>query len=118
MSDDRDLQDWFNRSVEALPAEPFTLAVLQRVQRKERHWQLLRYLAWFAALSSCCLLLSELIPTLDALVTLPSAVVDVGGEQWPVLQVLAVAIGLGWWLFNQVRDPDFTQRAILQVLRR
>jgi hypothetical protein len=113
MSDDRDLQEWFKRSVEALPAQPFTQEVVERVQRSERHWQLLRYAAWFAALSSVCLLLVELIPVLY---TLPFAVIAIGGEQWPALVVSTM--GFGWWLSRQSHDPGFTRRLISQILQR
>lgn len=104
MSDDRDrdVQDWFNRSVEELPRQPFTLAVLEKVRRRERHLKLQRYAALFVAFSSFCLLLPELIAPLSMLATLPLAVVDVGGEQWPVPVVMAM--GGAWWLVRRARN--------------
>lgn len=107
MSDDRDrdVQNWFNRSVEELPHQPFTLAVLEKVRRRERHLKLQRYAAVLVACSSFCLLLPELIVPLSKLATLPLAVVAVGGEQWPVLVV--TAMGGTWWLVRRARNKGF-----------
>jgi hypothetical protein len=105
MSDNRDVQDWFKRSVEELPRQPFTLAVLARVRRRERQLKLQRYAALLAAFSSFCLLLPELITPLNMLAALPLAVVDVGGEQWPLL--VLVAAGVAYWLVKQARNTGF-----------
>ena len=107
MSDDhdRDVQDWFNRSVEELPGQPFMLAVLKQVQRRERQLRLQRYAALLVAFSSFCLLLPELIAPLNMLAALPLAMVNVGGEQWPLLVVMA--IGGAWLLVRQARNTGF-----------
>ena len=111
MSDDHDrnVQDWFDRSVEELPREPFTLAVLEQVRRRERHLRLQRYAALLVALSSFCLLLPELIAPLSVLVNMlaavPLVVIDVGGEQWPVLVMMAM--GVACWLIRHARNTGF-----------
>jgi hypothetical protein len=99
MSDDhdRDVQAWFNRSVDEAPPQPFTLAVMTRVRRKERHMQLQRYTALLVAFASVCLLLPELIAPLNRLAALPLAMADAG--QWPVLVV--TAMGIAYWLRNR-----------------
>ncbi len=108
MSDERDLQDWFERSTEALPPEPFTLAVLERVQRRERRlrWQL--YAARLTLFSSCCLLLPELIAPLNRLATLPLTLVAVGGAQWPLL--VLVAAGAAYVAARYARQAGFFRR--------
>ena len=107
MSEDRerDLQDWFNRSVQDLPRQPFTLTVVQKVQRKERFRQLQRHAALLVAAFSVGLLLPQLIVPLNMLSALPEKVIDASAEQWPLL-VLLVA-GLVYWLVNRARNSGF-----------
>lgn len=107
MNDERDLQDWFKSSVEELPPQPFTLVVLERVQRRERRVRLQRYTAWLLVSFSFCLLLPELVVLLNRLAALPLVVVDVGGEHWPLLVI--VAVGVGYWL--HVRSMGLVRRA-------
>jgi hypothetical protein len=95
----RDLQDWFNRSVEDLPRQPFTLVVLEKLQRKERFRRLLRHAAVLVAFFSVCLLLPQLVVPLNMLAALPMTVIAASGEQWPALVLLAV--GLVYWLINR-----------------
>jgi hypothetical protein len=101
MSDDhdRDVQAWFDRSVDGAPAQPFTLAVMTQVRRNARHMQLQYCAALLVAFTSFCLLLPELIAPLNRLAALPSALTDAGAAQWPVLVV--IAMGLAYWLRNR-----------------
>jgi hypothetical protein len=112
MSNDHDVQDWFDRSIEELPHQPFTLSVMQQVQRSERHQRLLRSVALLVAGSSLCLLLPELIVPFNMLATLPLAVIDVGGEQWPLL-MLILAAGLAGWFVNHARNAGFIRSGLL-----
>jgi hypothetical protein len=107
MTEDRDrhVQDWFGHSVEELPGQSFTLAVLERVRRTERRLQRQRSAAIFVAFSSFCVLLPELIGLLNMLATLPLAVVEVGGEQWPLLVLIVLAIA--YWLVKYTRNRGF-----------
>ena len=107
MSEDRerDLQDWFNRSVPDLPCQPFTLTVAQKVQRKERFRQLQRHSALLVAAFSAGLLLPQLIVPLDMLSALPEKVIDASAEQWPLLVPLIA--GLVYWLVNRARSRGF-----------
>lgn len=107
MSDERDLQDWFERSVDEAPPQPFTLAVVKRVRQRERRLQLQRYATGFAVSVSLFLLLPELVATFEMLAAVPLAVVDVGGKHWPLLVI--VAVGVGYWLY--VRSVGFVRRA-------
>lgn len=111
MSEERDraIQDWFNRSEEALPPEPFTQATMQQIRRRLRYLRWQRYGAMFVAVAGFCLLLSQLIVPLNALARLPLAIVDAGGEQWPLLVV--VTLGFACWLLKQTRDAGFLSRA-------
>lgn len=99
---DHDLQDWFNRGVEELPRQPFTLAVLTRVRRRERNLRLQRYAASLMAVFIFWLLLPELIAILDMLAALPLTLIGASREQWPLL-VLA-ASSLAWWLLKHGRN--------------
>ncbi len=108
MSDEhhfQDLQDWFHRSVEELPPQPFTLAVLERVRRRERtlRWQL--YAAQLAVLASFSLLLPKLIVLLNTLAALPVALAGAGGERWPLLVLLALAAV--WWPLRHAYRAGF-----------
>jgi hypothetical protein len=107
MSEDRegDLQDWFNRSVEDLPRQPFTLTVVQKVQRKERFQQLQRHAPLLVAAFSAGLLLPQLIVPLNMLSALPENVIAACAEQWPLL-VPPVA-GMVYWLVNRARNRGF-----------
>jgi hypothetical protein len=110
MSEDRerDLQDWFNRSIQELPRQPFTLQVVEKVKRKERIRQLQRHAALLVAVFSVGLLLPELIGPLNRLAALPMTVIAASGEQWPLL-VLLVA-GLAYWLVSRARNRGFLSR--------
>ena len=101
MSEDRErnVQDWFKSSVEELPRQPFTLAVLDRVRRRERHLQLQLYAARLVAFVSFCLLLPELIPLFNMLAALP---VTISGEQ--LLLLAPPAAGLTYW-FVRMAPP-------------
>lgn len=99
MNEDRehDLQDWFDRSVEELPRQPFTAAVVDGVRRRQRLRQVRRYAAVLIAFFSVCLLLPDLIVPLNLLATLPLRVLAAGGEQWlllviPVMGVVYLAV--------------------------
>lgn len=107
MSEDRerDLQDWFNRSVQDLPRQPFTLTVVQKVQRKERFRQLQRHTPLLVAAFSVGLLLPQLIVPLNMLSALPEKVIDASAEQWPLLVPLVVV--LVYWLVNLARNRGF-----------
>jgi hypothetical protein len=107
MSEDRerDLQDWFNRSVQDLPRQPFTLTVVQKVQRKERFRRLQRYSALLVAAFSVGLLLPQLIVPLNMLSALPEKVIAASAEQWPLLVPLVA--GLVYWLVNRARNRGF-----------
>lgn len=110
MSEDheRDLQDWFNQSVQELPHQPFTRMVMEKVKRKQRFLRLQRYAALLAVLFSVCLLLPELIVPLDMLAELPAKVIAAKGEQWPLLVMLVAA--LVYWLSGRARDRGFLRR--------
>jgi hypothetical protein len=58
----------------------------------ERRLRLQRFAGIFIAFFSFCVLLSELIAPLNMLAALPLAVVDIGGDQWPLLVLLALVI--------------------------
>jgi hypothetical protein len=107
MSEDRepDVQDWFKRSIEELPHQPFTQSVLARVRRKERLLRLQRYAALLVAFLSLCLLLPELIVPLNMLAALPLTVLAAAGGQWPLLVLLSG--GVAWWLVRRVRSTGF-----------
>jgi hypothetical protein len=105
---DREVQDWFNRSVDEPPPQPFTLAVLARVRRRERQLRLQRYAAYLVAFFSFCLLLPELIAPLNMLAALPLAVADVGGEQWPLLVLMVASVT--YWLIKHARNTVFLRR--------
>ncbi len=104
MSEDREraLQDWFKRSVQELPRQPFALQVRQKVQRKERLRQVQRYAALLLAAFSVGLLLPEVIVPLNMLAALPAKVVAAAGEQWPLI-LLPVA-GLAYLLIKRARN--------------
>jgi len=91
--------------IEDLPRQPFTLTVVQKVQRKERFRQLQRHAALLDAAFSVGLLLPQLIVPLNMLSALPEKVIDASAEQWPLL-VLLVA-GLVYWLVNRARNSGF-----------
>ena len=59
MTDERDssVQDWFTRSMEDMPGQPFAWEVLARVRRRERKLRLQRYAAWCMAAIGFLLLL-------------------------------------------------------------
>jgi hypothetical protein len=95
MSDDRDLQDWFKRSVEQLPSEPFALEVFATVRRRERWSQLQRYAALVVVFSCLCLLLSALATPLEVVMTVVFAC----------------------WVVKQMRDPGFTRGLLLRALQ-
>ncbi len=107
MSEDyeRDLQDWFDRSVEELPRQPFTLVVAEKVKRKERFRHMQRRAAMLVAFLSACLLAPQLIVPLNMLAALPVRVIAASGEQWPLLALLVV--GLICWLLNRARNRGF-----------
>jgi hypothetical protein len=107
MSEDRepDLQNWFNRSAQELPRQPFVLTVVQKVERKERLRQVQRYAAVLLAAFSVGLLLPELIVLLNMLAALPAKVMAATGEQWPLL--VALVAGPAYWLVNRVRTRGF-----------
>ncbi len=111
MSEDRecDLQDWFNRSVQDLPRQPFSLTVVQKVQHKERFRQLQRHAALLVAAFSAGLLLPQLIVPLNMLSALPEKVIDASAEQWPLL--LPLAAGLVYWLVSRARNRGFLRGA-------
>lgn len=88
----RELQDWFRRSTEALPEQPFSLGVLARVWRSELRLRLLRYAAWLVALCSAYLLLPKLGPLVDGLATAPLGILAVGAEQWPLVLIALVVL--------------------------
>ncbi len=98
MSDDRDpdVQDWFTSSVEELPRQPFTLAVLERVRRRERHRQWQLYAARLVAVVSVGLLLPELIPVFNMLAALP---VTISGEH--LLLLAPPAAGFTYWFVRR-----------------
>jgi hypothetical protein len=110
MSEDHecDLQDWFNRSVQELPRQPFTLEVVEKVKRKERFRQLQRHAALLVAVFSAGLLLPELIEPLNKLATLPMTMIAASGEQWPLLVLLVAA--LAYWLVSRARSRGFLSR--------
>ena len=102
---ERDVQDWFNRSVEALPHQPFTLAVLDKVRRRERLRKLQRHAALLVAFFSLCLLLPELIVPLRMLVTLPLTLLAAVDAQWPWLLLLLA--GPACWIASHARSIRF-----------
>lgn len=99
---DRDIQDWFERSAEAEPREPFTQTVLEKVRRSESRLRLQHYAALLAAFFSFCLLLPELIAPLEMLAALPLALVAIGDEHWPLLVLTIMA--LAYALIRRARD--------------
>jgi hypothetical protein len=107
MSEDRerDLRDWFRRSIEELPPQPFTLGVVGKLKRKERFRQLRRLATLLIVFFSVCLLLPELVRPLNMLAALPVTLIAASGEQWPLLVLLVV--GLVYWLVNRARNRGF-----------
>jgi hypothetical protein len=103
MSEDRerDLQDWFNRSTQDLPRQPFTLQVVEKVRGRERSRQWQRYAALLAVILGACLLIPELTGLFGSLVTMTGALSAVVGEFWPLLILLPG--GLVYWLVRRVR---------------
>jgi hypothetical protein len=104
MSDelDRDLQNWFKRSVETLPEQPFALPVLERVWRRELRLRLQRSAAWGVGVLSFLLLLPELAALLSAL-SLRLTVTDAGGSRFVVLAALAALLTYSLALRNARR---------------
>lgn len=98
---DSDLQDWFTRSAEPLPSQPFAWEVLAKVQGREQKLKLQLYAAWLVAAFGFSLLLPRLLVLFDWLAALPLAVGAGGIERWPLLVLLA---GLGWWLVRRARN--------------
>jgi len=92
---DRDLQDWFERSVEELPREPFTRKVMEEVRRRERRLRWWRYAAVLVVSFSFYLLLPVFVVVLNKLAALPSAMVAIAGEQWRLLVVGLAVVGYG-----------------------
>jgi hypothetical protein len=90
MSDefDRELRDWFKRSAEPLPEQPFALTVLERIWRRQLSLRLQRYAALLVAAFSLWLLLPQLSVPLGALAGATG--------QWPV--VAMVVAGLAYML--------------------
>ena len=97
MTDERDssVQDWFTRSMEDMPGQPFAWEVLARVRRRERKLRLQRYAAWCMAAIGFLLLLPRLTALLEWLTVLPLTVFASGGG-WPILVLLTT--GLALWL--------------------
>lgn len=104
MSEDRerDLQDWFNRSTQEMPRQPFTLQVVEKVKRRERSRQWQRYAALLAVILGACLLIPELKRLFGGLVAMTGASSAVLGEFWPLLILLPG--GLVYWLVRRARN--------------
>lgn len=82
------LQEWFDRSKQLPPGEPFVAMVLVQVRRKERRLQVLRCLAVSTILASISLLLPELVGPLNTLASLPVMILAAAGSYWPLLVML------------------------------
>lgn len=97
MSDelDRDVRDWFERSVEELPREPFTWDVMEEVSRRERRLRWWRYAAVLVVSFSFYLLLPVFVVVLNELAALPSIMAAMAGEQWRLLVVGLAVVGYG-----------------------
>lgn len=103
MSDghDRDLQDWFARSAEELPGQPFVRTVMELVRRRERTLRWWRYAAVLVVSFSFYLLLPIFMVALNKLAALPSAVAEIAGDQWRLLLAGAAVVAYG--LVRQAR---------------
>lgn len=111
---DREVQQWFMRSDEESPQQPFMSAMLERVHRRERRLRWQRHAAMLAMFAGCCLLLPELVAPLGVLINtvgaLPLVMAETGGEQWLVLFLMGV--GAAFVMVRQARSAGFLRRSI------
>lgn len=99
---ERDLQDWFSRSTQQLPRQPFTLQVVEKVRRREQSRQWQRHAALLAVILGVCLLIPELTELRGSLLTMTGTLSPVVVEFWPLLMVLPA--GLVYWLVRRARN--------------